>query len=314
MVALSSALVFAYGCWREQDVLTETELGKAGPRLLSQTVQSMESPVRLAVSPDGALLVSDPRLGMIVEVDPLTLEAGTGFKVQGGPLAVGATRKEIYVGNVGRRTVEVFDARKGTLRATFGPGAVGKPTDLAVDESARLVFVLDAEAMDVKVFDPRGRQVLTISGPGMGEAQLMQPTGIAVDPVRGEVLVSQYGVFGGPQKTAAVKIFDYNGNYLTMISGAGKCGMLGCSGGFSTPQGLAVDARGRIYLTDVLQSQVQVYDRATLKLLTTLGGRDVGYPGLRKPLDAALGLNGELFVTSNKTNAVEVFYNVGGRP
>jgi DNA-binding beta-propeller fold protein YncE len=310
---LLSGLAFAYGCWREQDVPTELDFSKTKPRLLSQIVQTLDSPARLAVTADGALLVSDTRLGMIVGVDPVTLQAGMGFKVEGGPLAVGATRKAIFVGNLSRRTVEIYDARKGRLKGNFGPGAVGKPTDLAVDESARLVFVLDAEAMDVKVFDLRGRHQVTISGPGQAEAQLMHPMGIAVDPLRGEVLVSMYGDYGAFGNVASVKIFDYDGNYIATISGAGKCGMLGCSGGFSTPQGLAVDGQGRIYLTDVLQAQVQVYDRSTLELVATLGGRDV-YPRLRKPLDAAMGREGELFVTSNKTRAVEVFYNAGGQP
>jgi DNA-binding beta-propeller fold protein YncE len=246
---------------------------------------------------------------MILSVDPVTLRADQGFQVEGRPLAIGLIGKRVFVGNVSKRTIEVYDAHGGSLQRSFGPGAVEHPTDLAVDDVLGLIFVLDGGTKQVKVFDTRGVSRGTISGPGTGAEWLQVPTAIAVDRVAREVLISDYGT---PGDQAAVKIFDYDGNYLTEISGAGDCGMMGCTGGFSRPQGLEVDGQGRVYLVDALLAQVLVFDRGTLELVNTLGGRS-GSPGLRVPLDVTIGIDGDLFVTSNRTRTVEVFYG-GANP
>jgi DNA-binding beta-propeller fold protein YncE len=308
---LGISLLAGVGCPRDREVATGTvEAGGAGLVLLPPETGPMASPVRLAMSRKGDLLVSDSRLEKVMVLDPVTLQPVRGFRVSGRPLAVGVGRNAIYVGNARKRTVEVYDPRKGTLKSSFGPGAVAKPTDLAVDLRARLVFVLDAGAMDVKVFDLRGRPQGTISGPGTGPAQLTNPTGIAVDEARAEVYVSQYGVPGG---NAAIKIFSYDGAYLGEISGAGQCGMLGCSGGFSRPEGMWVEGRGRIYLADGLLAEVLIIDRASGEVVGTLGGRDI-VPTLRFPTDVAIGREGDVYVTSVRTGTVEVFPGGGWTP
>ena len=73
---------------------------------------------------------------------------------------------------------------------------MGHPSDIAVDQEEGLVFVLDGSAKAVKIFDRSGRRVGTVSGPGGSSEQLANPIGVAVDPARGEVLVSDYGSFG----------------------------------------------------------------------------------------------------------------------
>jgi DNA-binding beta-propeller fold protein YncE len=311
LVGLCLGLLFAYGCWGDQRAPAEGDLAAEAfePQFAALTADSMASPVRLATTPRGRLLVSDARRGMILSVDPVTLRADQGFQVEGRPLAIGLIGKRVFVGNVSKRTIEVYDAHGGSLQRSFGPGAVEHPTDLAVDDVLGLIFVLDGGTKQVKVFDTRGVSRGTISGPGTGAEWLQVPTAIAVDRVAREVLISDYGT---PGDQAAVKIFDYDGNYLTEISGAGDCGMMGCTGGFSRPQGLEVDGQGRVYLVDALLAQVLVFDRGTLELVNTLGGRS-GSPGLRVPLDVTIGIDGDLFVTSNRTRTVEVFYG-GANP
>jgi DNA-binding beta-propeller fold protein YncE len=222
-------------------------------------------------------------------------------------LGVALLGRRLFVGNATKGTVEVYDAQGGELQRSFGPGAVEHPSDLAVDEILGLVFAVDGATRQVKVFRVRGTLHATISGPGLAPEQLQTPIAVAVDPLRAEVYVSDYGVVGGH---AAVKIFDYNGTFIDEISGAGSCGMLGCSGGFSRPQGVAVDRQGKIYVADALLAQVLVYDRATLEQVEVLGSRDAG---LRLPLDVALGADGEVYVTSNRTHSVELLVS-GGAP
>lgn len=298
--------LFVYGCWSDQRTPAEAD-GTAQefePQFAALAADSMASPVRVATTPRGRLLVSDARRGMILGIDPTTLHPDEGFEVEGIPLAIGLLGKRVFVGNVSKRTIEVYSAHGGFLQRSFGPGVVEHPTDLAVDKVLGLVFVLDGSTKQVRVFDTRGASRGTISGPGTGPQWLQVPTAIAVDGVTGEVLVSDYGT---PGDHAAIKIFDYDGNWLAEISGAGDCGVLGCTGGFSRPQGLEVDGQGRVYLVDALLAQVLVFDRGTLELVATMGSRS-GAPGLRVPLDLAIGIDGDLFVTSNRTRTVEVFY------
>lgn len=297
LVCLAGALLVAHGCWREREegpTAVDPDLGKTRLNLVG--LQSFKSPLRLALTSDGRVLVTDTRLRMVLAVDPVTLTPDQGFKVSGKPLGVAATKKVIFVGNATKSTVEMFDAKRGTPQGSLGPGVVDNPIDLAVDDRARLLFVLDGTAGDIKVFDTRGRFEGTIAGP----TQLTTPMGLTVDPLRQEVLVSDWGPDGG---NASIKIFGYDGMFIDEISGAGRCGLLGCSDGFSRPGGLATDAQSRVYIADALLAQVVIFDRAAKKQIGALGDR----PILRVPTDVLVDENANVYVASNRTRTVEMF-------
>lgn len=273
-------------------------------RSINLLTGGFQSPVRVALTPGGELLVSDSRLHIVVTVDPATLEPGRAMDVRGMPLAVGMRSGRIFVGNATTQRVEVYNTR-GQFWYAFG-APVASPTDLAIDTARNLVFVVDALGRDVKVFDFKGALLRIISGPGADPAaQLHVPTGIAVDPARQEILVSDYPdpAVGG---NAAVRIFTYEGALVQVLS-PGQCGFMGCAGGFSRPQGIALDGQGRIYVADAFLAQILVFDRATLTQVKALGGRDTGPPQLRIPLDLVIGSDGDVFVTSNRTGTVEAF-------
>ena len=83
--------------------------------------------------------------------------------------------------------------------------------------------------------------------------------------------------------------------------------MLGCSGGFSRPQGAAVDGAGRIFLPDALLSQVFVYDPVSGDRVGTFGER--GF--LRVPTDVVLDAAGDLFIASSRTREVQAIRGAG---
>jgi hypothetical protein len=88
-------------------VLAENTLNKKKPG-----VQQLHSPIRLTMTPEGNLLVSDYQLGMIVTVDHKSLKTTGWFPVEGHPLGVAYARGHIYVGNASKKCVEVY-ARGG---------------------------------------------------------------------------------------------------------------------------------------------------------------------------------------------------------
>ncbi len=257
-------------------------------------------PIRIASARHGHLLVSDAKTRTVLAVSMETMQPMTALEIRGQPLAVGMQGNRIFVGNATAQRVEVYDS-KGRFKYFF-KSPVKYPTDLAIDATAGLVFVVDGLEHDVKVFDINGELLGTISGPNTVPAgQLHNPTGIAVDLVREQILVSDYPdpLVGG---AGSIKIFDYQGSLVTTLT-PGGCGWFGgCSGGFSRPQGIAFDG-DRIFVVDAFQALILVYDRVTLALITEMGGPDAG---LRVPMDLAID-GGDIFVTSSRTSSVEVF-------
>jgi DNA-binding beta-propeller fold protein YncE len=258
------------------------------------------SPVRVATTATGWLLVTETHQRAVLRVDPTTLLADQSFTVDGRPHAIGMLGDRVFVGNLSSHTVDVYNAQGQAVGYLGSPGSVGRPMDLAVDSVAGLVFVLDGDARNVKVFQASDGALVSTIGGGF-----VTPTGIALNPATQEVVVSDAGPQGGD---AGILIYDYSGTFVTSISGAGSCGMMGCTGGFSTPASVALDSLGRVYLLDLLQRLVMVYDRANPSApVETLDG--TGTPLLQFPLDVAVA-GGDVVVTSKRTHSLEAFRGV----
>ncbi|MDH3289611.1 MAG: NHL repeat-containing protein [Gemmatimonadota bacterium] len=276
---------------------------------LPPTGTTLVSPLRVEVTGTGWLLVTDSKRHMVFRVDTATLLPDQALRLDGTPLAVGMLGDQIFVGVEERQTVEVFDASGRAIGSLGGIGTVAHPSDLAIDGSEGLVFVLDGRARDIKVFDVAARSLKGTIAAG----QLHSPAGVAVDPVRREVLVSDYGASG---VAASIKIFSYGSEtwdgFIGEISGAGTCGSLGCSGGFSRPRGLAVDG-ARVYVTDAVLAQVLMFDRDSGERVGALGTGDPAVSDLRVPTDVEVDGAGHLFVTSTSTARV-VRFRAGGTP
>jgi DNA-binding beta-propeller fold protein YncE len=276
--------------------------GKA-PNKKKPGVHQLHSPIRLTMTPEGNPLVSDYQLGMIVTVDRKSLKATGWFPVQGKPLGVAYARGHIYVGNTSKKCVEVY-ARGGKKLYQLN-GVIKQPTDIAIDEKQELVFVVDAEQKNVKVFNLKGKFIRSF--PGLDPDNLVNPTGIALDPASEEVLVSDYG-----DRTKylypRIQIFDYDGNLLYTIPG--KKGMFGVR--FSRPQGLAADDSGHVFMVDCYSGEIMVFDRYTGQTIKTMAGYGTGPGQLRLPLDIVINpLSKDIYVTNNRSAAIEIFEKGG---
>lgn len=266
-------------------------------------VHKLHSPLRLTLAPGGNLLVSDYQLGMIVIVDHKSLEATRWFPVQGRPLGVAYARGHVYVGNASKKCVEVYAL--GGKKLYQLNGVVKQPTDIAIDDKQGLVFVVDAEQKDVKVFNLKGKFIRSF--PGLNSNDLVNPTGITLDPAAGEVFVSDYGdlnIYVYPR----IQIFDYNGNLLDTIKG--KMGMFGVR--FSRPQGLAVDDSGHVFMVDCYSGEIMVFDRYSGQTLKTMAGYGTDPGQLRLPLDIVINPSSrDIYVTNNRSATIEIFVKGG---
>lgn len=280
-------------------------LGVGGP---SSPPAELSSPTRLAPGPlPGTLAVADYTRRVIVLLDSEGLSARREIACGGRPSAVASLAPWLYVGDEASGTVAAYNPA-GEHVFDF-EGTVGRPADMVASREQRLVFVADAAAAEVKVFSDRGSLLYSFGGADQAGAGLIRPTGIAYDPDRREVLVSD---FGKPESgiSARMQIYSQLGEHRATLSEAGQDPAFR----FSRPQGLAV-ADGRIYLVDSLLGQVLVFDRDTLKGLEVLGSYGSEEGELLLPLDVVREpSSGRLFVTSNRTGRIEIFADEGAVP
>jgi len=274
--------------------------------------QDFVSPTRIAHGPSGELLVSDSKLQSIVSWRPGGKKKPKTIPVPGRPVSVAFGWNKYFVGNESTQTVDVIN-KKGRLLYTLGDNfLIQRPSDIALDIDQQLVFVSDPINGRVLVFHRDGALLNTL--PAAGQPPLYMPTGIAVDPVRGELLVSDFGSSG----RATINIYDYSGALLAFIDGNAGCGWFSCTtgpGNFSRPQGLTVNEQGLIYVVDSFRGQVLVFDRDTLQGLEVIGVQGTRAGELLLPLDILIEPKSkDLYVTSNRTKRVEVFSGKGLLP
>jgi len=272
-----------------------------------EPVAELQYPIRIAQRTNGDLLVSDYRRQQILTLEHQYRVIVRALDIAGHPLAVAVDGDRLYVGNESAHRVEAYDGNDN--EPAFQLGGITtrfeQPTDMAVDALRKRLFVVDGQQKLVSVFDVTaqpGALVNTIPPGGPDNNVLIQPTGIAVDAVRQEVLVSD---FGDPAKEieARVQIFDYAGNLLTTLSGTTEDGPR-----FVRPQGLAVDRAGHIFVVASYLGQITVVDRNSGSTVRSLG--EYGWePGrLALPLDVVIdGSSPRIFVTNNRSRRIEVF-------
>lgn len=146
--------------------------------------------------------------------------------------------------------VEVYDRTGGLVRTMGTDEAMAFPNGVAVD-AAGLVYVTDSNNGRLLVFDESGATAGRIAR-GTGVGNLGLPRGIAVDQ-KGRVhivdttgqMVSVYRALADDQRRP-----DYIGSMGTQGIEDGQ---------FQYPNGVALDARARVYVADTMNGRVQVW-------------------------------------------------------
>jgi DNA-binding beta-propeller fold protein YncE len=162
------------------------------------------------------------------------------------------TAGNLYVTDVSttpQRIIE-FD-RAGAVVRTLGLSAgLNFPNGIAVDKNG-YVYVTDGNNGRLLVID-QSDQVVGQVGRGVGEGNLGLPRAMVIDG-KDKVYVADatgQGVF----VYDIYKSGDRGLNYLGFFGGEGVS-----NGTFQYPNGIAVDGRGRVYVTDGGNDRVQVW-------------------------------------------------------
>ena len=168
---------------------------------------------------------------------------------------------------------------------------------LAIDDSDRL-FVSDSQAHRVLVFDKNHK----------GEAAITQglatPAGMAIDNENRFLYVADIGL-------DQVLVFDADN--LTPLRAIGTPNTKHESnalGDFAKPTSVAVDSDGNVYVTDMLNYRVEVFD-ADGKFIRAFGKHGDGPGYFAMPKGIAVDCDGHIWVTDSMQNRVHLFTQEG---
>ena len=259
------------------------------------------------------------------------------FKNPGG-IAVDAN-ETLYIADTGNNTIRKI-TRAGIVSTIAGSGAAtpftngtgtsatfNNPQAIALDSNGN-IYVADTGNSVVRMITPAG-VVTTFAGvPGStgssdgaaASATFVSPSGLAVD-LAGNVYVTDYGNNNLREISITNTVSTIAASANTTFGGGTSDGT-GLAAQFSYPQGLTIDASGKIlYVTDSQSGRIRKVDNsagtANSAIVTTISGSSTGYldgTGLyaqfNYPTGIAIAPNGTLFVADLGNSTIRKISNL----
>ena len=231
-------------------VTTATEPSSTGTFNIA-AAKNLRYPVRIA-SAGSTTYVTDAQNNQVLGVTGgTTTTALTGLDKPLG-LAVGGDL--LYVGNAGRKDVEVYSlSQQKYLRSLGGVGAFQMPNAIAVASDGTVV-IADSKQNAVQVYSASGAKLQTIGGPGSQNGQFNFPSAVAVDDTR---------IVVGDQGNHRVQTFSRTGAFVGSFGSevTGGKSRDDYKGKFTRIAGVAL-AGDNTYVLDSAHAYVQVLDAA----------------------------------------------------
>jgi DNA-binding beta-propeller fold protein YncE len=197
----------------------------------------------------------------------------------------------IFVTDMSRQAVLVFDPVAGELKVwekAHGLSGFAAPAGIAAGRDGE-VLVADAELAMVVRLDAAGEP----KG-NFGKGLLRRPTGLARDARRGRVYVADtYG--------HDIKVFDDAGALLRTLGRRGEA-----PGEFNFPTHLAL-ARDELYVTDTMNSRVQVFDAESGAFKRQFGGPGLYLGNFVRPKGVGVDGEGNVYVVEGYYDRLLVF-------
>lgn len=245
-------------------------------------------------------IVSDEDLGKDTTFSQSLLNFLAGQKpttnriVEPMGLAVSDDGQRLYVSDFAQLAVFVFDFGKRTFAKIGEQERLARPVGIALDLQESL-YVVEQEKKGISVFDRQGKRIRFITDPS-----IERPTGIAIDHERGKIYLADTGHTKSNEHT--VKVFNSNGELVGTI-GKGKGDE---PGQFLFPTYLVVDSKGNLYVSDTLNSRVQMFDPDG-KYVKSFGQRGNSWGMFDKPKGVALDSFGNLYVADSGWSNIQMF-------
>lgn len=256
-------------------------------------------PYGVTVSASGRLYVTDVGRRVIHSFDPkgnkYRLIDGEKFGGFAWPVGVAVDKEEnVYVTDSELNRVLVFSKGGKYLRDIEHKGKIMRPTGIAVDREAGIIYIVDTIGHRIHVYTTEGKYKSSFGENGENDGYFNFPTSIAIGR-DGNLYVMDSMNF-------RVQIFDKAGRFLY------KFGELGdTTGTFARPRSIALDVDGHVYVVDALFEAVQIFDKKG-RLLLVFGSSGNG-PG-EFTLPAGICINetdNKIYIADFYNSRVQVF-------
>ena len=226
---------------------------------------------------DPALLVPQtaPELDYKAVADFFAFPAG--ISLNGAPASVAFDSKgHLFVLTRGQPSLYEFD-ESGKYIRSFGEGLFTRSHGLRIEKDGT-IWATDVGGHTVMKLSPHGQVLLTLGTKGQrgdwnDSTHLLNEPNDVIIGRNGDIFVAQGhtpGAMGDPR----VLKFDKTGKFIKSWGGKGKE-----PGKFDVAHGIAIDAKGRLWVTDRENQRIQIFDQDGKYI------KEVKYAGLPCSLD-----------------------------
>lgn len=226
--------------------------GKVSLWTKAEGLSNFVSPIGIALGPEGRVFVSDPELAFVAQLDreghPLQ-PIGKGQLVRPTGIAYEASSQRIFVCDTGSHQIKIFGL-DGQLQATWGErgessGQFNYPAYIAVRDET--LYVSDTLNARVQEFSTKtGSYLSTVGKRGLFFGNMVRPKGVAIDSEQNLYVIESYHDY--------LLVYNRHGQFLMPIGGTGEG-----PGEFHLPAGVWVDARNRVFVADMINKRVAVF-------------------------------------------------------
>jgi DNA-binding beta-propeller fold protein YncE len=200
----------------------------------------------------------------------------------------------IYITDVGKQAVFVFDVQKNNL-------LIWDRTD-ANDKFLSPIGITTGSQGEILVADSQLARIIRLDNDGnplgsFGKDILQRPTGIASDPESGYIYVSDTTAHD-------IKIFDKDGDLIDSFGQRGTS-----KGEFNGPTHLTFADR-KLYVSDTLNARIQILTTDG-EALSTVGQRGLYIGNLTRPKGVTVDDDGNIYIVESYYDHLLVFNKEG---
>lgn len=269
----------------------------------NQDPEVLQRPQSGVVDEEGRILVTDVSRGAVYVFDERlgqldVWEFAEGFRHFMSPSGIAlGPQGRVFVADADLRRVVMLD-RSGKGIGVIGKDQLERPTGLAWDANAALLYVTDTQAHQIKVFDLTGRLVRTIGQRGEEPGEFNYPTYLAL---------SRDGLVVADTMNARIQVIPLEAGGKPLVFGRRGTRL----GDFVRPKGVAVDSENNIYAVESYHDHLLVFDEQGRFLLPIGGtGKEIGRFFL--PGGVWVDARNRIFVADTFNGRIVVFQFLGG--
>jgi DNA-binding beta-propeller fold protein YncE len=211
----------------------------------------------------------------------------------GTPLRTAYRDDTLYICDTATNQVHVWNIATGTSSRIGAEGSLGKPVAVAVGADG-VIYVADTVREEVIAFESGGEVLRRYRSSSAGS---YRPVALALSDSR---------LYVSDMVQHRVDVYaTATGQYLDSIGRPG-----GDEGEFYYPAGLALGSAGQLYVSDMMNSRIQVFDRDG-RYTHSVGSPGGRYGNLGKPKDVAVASDGTLWIADAEFACLHLFNSAG---